>query len=83
MRITESQLRQIIREEVKAIAEAGSRPRQRVHQGDVYEVEPDGSLGKKLGPYDAEEPDQYGEYLYPDRGAYGARNFKSVPVGRY
>lgn len=81
MRITEKQLRQIIREEVKSLRETDSRPKQRVVGDYVYEINPDGTPGKLLGPYDAEEADQYGEYLYPDKKTGRVPNFKSVPVG--
>jgi len=79
MRITESQLRRIIREEARRVLEAHGAPVYVVHQGDVHEEMPDGSLGPSLGPLD--------EWTGPDPkpaspgDLYGARNIKSVAVG--
>ena len=94
MRITESHLRQIIREEVKSLRETDSRPTQKVVGDYVYRViyagpndkvgdierDNDGK-GVELGEYDPYKPAQYGEYLYPDEDTYLTPNIKSVPVG--
>ena len=79
MRITEAQLRRIIREEARRVLEEGDAAVYVVHQGDVHEEMTDGSLGPSLGPVD--------EWTGPDpepashADLYGARNIKSVPGG--
>ena len=79
MRITEAQLRRIIREEARRVLEDGAAPVYVVHQGDVHEEMTEGSLGPSLGHVD--------EWTGPDpkpashADLYGARNIKSVPVG--
>ena len=95
MRITESQLRQIIREEVKSLRETDSRPKHRVVGDYVYEIAYDGPNDKvghyaqlddkgfpvAAGEYDADDPVWGGKMLYPVKNTGLVPNFKSVPVG--
>ena len=95
MRITEKQLRQIIREEVKSLRVTDSRPTQKVVGDYVYEIAYDGPNDKvghyaqlddkgfpvAVGEYDPDGPAQYGEYLYPAPTTGLVPNIKSVPVG--
>lgn len=94
MRITESQLRQIIREEVKSLRETVKLPKYRVVGDYVYEIAygPNDKVGHyaqlddkgfpvPAGEYDADDPVWDGEMLYPDEDTYRTPNIKSVPVG--
>jgi hypothetical protein len=84
MRITEAQLRRIIREEARRVLEGADKVVKVyvVSQGDVHEEMTDGTrkiLGPSLGPVD--------EWTGPDpkpashADLYGAENIKSVPGG--
>jgi len=86
MRITEAQLRRIIREEARRVLEAQGATKYLVHGGEVYraKVKPDGSLGPDLavGPLGFYDEWTGPDPVTPDDGdLYGAENFMSVPVG--
>jgi hypothetical protein len=88
MRITEAQLRRIIREEARRVLEAEGTGVYVVHQGEVYKAK------AKVKPDGRREPDLaagslgfYDEWTGPDPvtpdddDLYGAENIMSVPVG--
>jgi len=81
MRITEAQLRRIIREEARRVLETQGAKKYLVHQGKVYPANPDGSpdLDDDLGFYD--EWRGADPVTPDDDDLYGAENIMSVPVG--